>query len=152
VSVAPGGSTTTSVVISPQNGFSANSAVTFTCSGLPAGTTCNFSAATSSSGNLLSSTLTINAAATTAATLRAPGGLLLAGSPLVFGLFLVRRRGQRGGRLLMLVPLAAVALTMFAGCSSKNTTSTAGGTESTVTVTATSGSIMHSTTFTLTVT
>jgi beta-galactosidase len=151
VSVAPGGTTTTSVVISPQNGFSANSAVTFTCSGLPAGTTCNFSAATSSSGNLLSSTLTINAAAT-AATWRAPGGLLLAGSPLVFGLFFVRRRGQRGGRWLMLVPLVAVALTMLAGCSKNTTTSTGGSTDSTVTVTATSGSIMHSTTFTLTVT
>jgi hypothetical protein len=165
VSVASGGSATTTVTLEPQNNFSTNSAVTFTCTGLPAGTTCNFSTVAVSSAGSMSSTLTINsAAATAAAAVRARTGLLLAGSPLALGLFFVRRRRQPGGRLLMLLPLAVMALTLFVGCSKTGTTSsttstgtpTSGtpttSTVSTVTVTATSGSVMHSTTFTLTVT
>jgi beta-galactosidase len=43
VTVNAGSSGTTAVTVEPQNGFSTNSAVTFTCSGLPAGATCNSS-------------------------------------------------------------------------------------------------------------
>ena len=152
VTLAPGGTATTTVVVDPMNGFSTSSAVTFTCSGLPAGATCNFSAVTVTSGPIMSSTLTISVASATAAMVKARTGLLLAGSPLLLGLLFVRR-GQRGARLLMLLPLTAVALTVLVGCTkSSNTTTTGGGTTSTVTVTATSGSVMHSETFTLTVT
>ena len=164
VSVASGSTTTTTVAVEPQNGFSTNSAVTFTCSGLPAGTTCNFSAVAVSAAGSMTSTLTINSAAAAAAMVQARTGLLLAGSPLMLGLLFVRRRGQRGGRLLMVLAMTVATLTVFAGCS-KTSTTTAGpavstvtgpsqGTtaSSTVTVTATSGSVMHSTTFILTVT
>jgi hypothetical protein len=159
VTVATGSSATTSVTVEPQNGFSTNSAVTFSCTGLPAGSTCNFGAVAVSSSGSMSATLTINAATPTAAAIRAGSGLLLSGSSLAFALCFVRRRGRRGERLLMLLPLTVAALTLFVGCSKTSTTTASTGTPtsgsstpSTVTVTATSGSVMHSTTFTLTVT
>lgn len=162
VTVATGGTTTTSVTLEPQNGFSTQSAVTFSCSGLPSGASCNFGAVTVSSSGSMSATLTINAATATAAAIRAGSGLLLSGSSLALALCFVRRRGRRGERLLMLLPLTVAAMTLFVGCSKSPTSSTSTGTPSsgssttattpsTVTVTATSGSVMHSATFTLTV-
>jgi fibronectin type 3 domain-containing protein len=162
VTVATGSSTTTAVTVEPQNGFSTNSAVTFSCTGLPAGATCNFGAVSVSASGSMSSTLTINAATPTAAAMRAGSGLLLSGTSLAFALGFVRRRGRRGERLLMLLPLTVAVLTLFVGCSKTPTTATSTGiptsgssttsTPSTVTVTATAGSVMHSTTFTLAVT
>jgi trimeric autotransporter adhesin len=64
VSVAQGGSGTTTCTVTSQNGF--NSAVSLSCSGLPAGASCSFSPAslTPPAGGSASSTLTISATAT----------------------------------------------------------------------------------------
>jgi hypothetical protein len=161
VTVNAGSSGTTTVTVEPQNGFSTNSAVTFTCSGLPAGATCNFSPVTVSTTGSMGATLTVNTAVSTAA-IRAGSGLLLSGSSLAAVLCLVRRRRRRGGKLLMLLPMSLAAMTLFVGCSKSPVTQTSTGdpssgattttpTSTTVTVTATSGSVMHAATFTLTV-
>jgi beta-galactosidase len=152
LTVAPGSSGTTTVTVEPQNGFSTNSAVTFTCSGLPAGVTCNFSSVTVSSAGAMSSTLTVNAA-TTAAVIQTHSGLLFSGSSLAIVLGFAVRRKRRGGlHWTMLLPLIVVALTLITGCSKNSSTTTSTPTSSTVTVTATSGSVMHAATFSLTVT
>jgi len=114
VTVAAGGSGTTTVNVEPQNGFSANSAVTFTCSGLPAGATCNFSPVTVSSSGAMISTLTINAAVASAVTKVAGAGMALGGSSLGL-LLLFRRRKERQDRLTTLLPLVVLVLTVFAG-------------------------------------
>jgi beta-galactosidase len=162
VTVNAGSSGTTTVTVEPQNGFSTNSAVTFTCSGLPAGATCNFTPVTVSAAGSMGSTLTVNTAVATAA-IRAGSGLLLSGSSLAMVLCFVRRRTRRGRKLLMLLPMSVAAMTLFVGCSKSPVTQTSTGdpssggattttpTSTTVTVTATSGSVMHATTFTLTV-
>jgi beta-galactosidase len=161
VTVNAGSSATTAVTVEPQNGFSTNSAVTFTCAGLPAGATCNFSPVTVSSTGSMSSTLTVNTAVSTAS-IRAGSGLLLSGSSLAVALCFVRRRTRRGRKLVMLLPMSVAAMTLFVGCSKSPTSQTGAGdptsgtsttpTATTVTVTATSGSVMHAATFTLTVT
>jgi hypothetical protein len=163
VTVNAGSMGTTTVTVEPQNGFSTNSAVTFTCSGLPAGATCNFSPVTVSATGSMGSTLTVNTAVSTAA-IRAGSGVLLSGSSLAVALCFVRRRGRRGRKLLMLLPMSVAAMTLFVGCSKSPVTQTSTGdpssgsgattttpTSTTVTVTATSGSVMHAATFTLTV-
>lgn len=62
-SVAAGMSTSTTITLTPNNGFTGT--VTFSCSGLPAGATCSFSP-TSVSGGSGTTTLTIQTAANTA--------------------------------------------------------------------------------------
>ena len=161
VTVAAGGSGMTTVNVEPQNGFSTSSAVTFTCSGLPAGATCNFSPTTVSSSGAMSSTLTINAAVAGTAMKVAGAGMALGGSSLGL-LLLVRRRKERQGRLMTLLPLVVMVLTVFVGCSKNSTTTQSSNgsassgsgtpTTTTVTVTATAGSVMHAATFSLTVT
>jgi fibronectin type 3 domain-containing protein len=161
VTVAAGGNGMTTVNVEPQNGFSTSSLVTFTCSGLPAGATCNFSPVTVSSSGAMSSTLTINAAVAGTAMKVAGAGMALSGSSLGL-LLLVRRRKERQGRLMTLLPLVVLVLTVFVGCSKSSTTtqsstgapSSGSGTPTTttVTVTATAGSVMHAATFSLTVT
>ena len=63
-SVVAGTSTTTTVTLTPNNGFTGT--VTFSCSGLPAGANCSFSPTTVSGGSG-TTTLTIQTAANTAA-------------------------------------------------------------------------------------
>jgi hypothetical protein len=70
--------------------------------------------------------------------------------------FAVRRRRRGLHWMMLLLPSIVVAVTLIAGCSKSSSTTnpTTGGTSttSTVTVTATSGSLMHAATFSLTVT
>ena len=162
VSVTAGGSGTTTVSVEPQNGFSTNSAVTFTCSGLPQGATCTFSPVTVSSSGAMTSTLTINAAVATTAAKVVGAGMVLSGSSLGLLLLVRRRRDGQQGRLMTVLPFVVLMLTVFVGCSKSSTTSQSSGgspsagtpttTTTTVTVTATSGSLMHAATFSLAVT
>jgi beta-galactosidase len=156
VTVAAGSSGTTTVTLEPQNGFSTNSAVKFTCSGLPTGATCNFSPVTVSSTGSMSSTVSVNTTVASAA-ISKNSGLLFSGSSLAVVLgFAVRRKRRRLHWMVLLLPSIVVATTLLAGCSKSSFTTnpTTGGTPttSTVTVTATSGSLMHAATFSLTVT
>lgn len=173
VTVAPGGSGSTSVVLSPSSagpgttGFTGT--VNLTCANLPAGVTCSFSNSSVSlvPGTAQTVTLTMNASSSAAATStarvrrspsplkrEAPERLAFAGI-LGFALLGVRRRRRyfpsRWMAVLLLFGglMAATSLTACAGGSA-----TGGGTPvtQTVTVTGTSGSTVASTSIVLTVT
>ena len=151
--VTSGGKGTTTLTISPQNGF--NSAVSFACSGLPAGATCAFSPTTvTPSGSAATTTLTVAAPAKSAMARPAMCPL----SPetvlaLAVGLFGWRRR--RTVLHLLVIVTAFGALGLIVGCGGGGGGSSSGGGStpitSTVTVTATSGSLQQTANFTLTV-
>lgn len=160
--VAPGGLTmkagaagTTTLTVTPQNGF--NSAVSFACSGLPTGATCTFSPTTvTPSGNAATTTLTITAPSTSAALYRGlKPGLPMMAIALAVSLF----GWRRGRRSLLLLGLAVVLGSGFAAACGGGGGSSGGGNggggstpvTSTVTVTATSGSLNQAASITLTV-
>jgi hypothetical protein len=172
-SIASGATTPTTVTVTPDNGFSA--ATTFACSGLPANSTCSFSPATvTPSGTAATTTLTIaTGVSTSVASLdrnAVDRGMTHSGSMAKIGLagsgamlallfwpgFMNRRRGAQWLRTLGVVLLAMGAMHVMSGCSggSKSTTPPNGATpagSSTVTITATSGSLSQTASFTLTV-
>lgn len=167
LTLAQGASGTATINVTPENGF--KSAVNLTVSGLPAGLTFQFAPAsvTPTAGSAVTSMLTLSPTTYTAPppspySAKAHGGpfskpIMTASAlfPLgLAGLFPIWRRRRKvsiailGGSLLMI-------LFTVVGCggSSKpsgSPTPITPGT-STVTVTATSGSIVHTTTFSLTV-
>ena len=177
-SVTAGGSASVMLSIGGLNGF--NSAVTFSCSGEPANTSCAFNpnAVTPSSGGTVTTSMTI--ATTKPGTpyhpmitlpksgqgpwsyLAIPLLLIVALALRKFALAgganlqLGRRRahsfGLAGAAALMLVAASLLTLSGCGGGSSNNAASpgTPNGT-TTLVVTATSGSISHSTNITLTV-
>jgi len=148
LAAAAGNSATTTVSITSENGF--NSAVSFACSRLPAGASCSFSPATVTPPGTTSTTLTLNTPATSAL-LQRRSNPLLPGSALAAVLWCLGfKRRRRGPRLLLLAGL--VGLILLSACGGGATTG--GGSQpvtSTVTLTATSGSLSHSTSFSLTI-
>ncbi|HET9101492.1 MAG TPA: hypothetical protein VFN62_13945, partial [Acidobacteriaceae bacterium] len=180
VTVAPGGSATTSVVLNPSSAGPGTSGFTgtvaLTCSNLPAGVTCSFSNTSVSlvPGTAQTVTLTLNASSSAAATSvtrnkaipsplhsGAPEGMAFAG---ILGLTLLglgRRRyfPSRWMAVLMLFGglVTATCLTACAGGSAVGGGGGGGGgggtpTTQTVTVTGTSGTTVASTSIALTVT
>jgi hypothetical protein len=152
MTVATGQSANTTITVTPQNGFA--DAVSFACSGLPAGASCSFSPQTvTPSGAAASTTLTVNDAASASMRDRNPvpliPGVALAGLVCFFGC--KRRRWQ----ILAASVICVACLGAINGCSGGG--SGGGGTttpqpiSSTVTVTATSGTLSHTTTILLTV-
>jgi hypothetical protein len=123
--VAPGQSASTSITLTPSNGF--DQTVSLACSGLPTGSACNFSpAGVLVNGSAATSTLTITtsgAAAFTPNGKRAslvpliPGGILLVGmlGPLIRG----RRQSKTGSSRhyfwLVVVVIAATTLQACGG-------------------------------------
>ena len=151
LSVSKGGSGTLTLKVTPENGF--NAAVSFACSGLPSGASCSFSPSTvTPSGSAVTSTLTVTAASSSAAV--QPQRMPFWPAPMM-GLavcWLGLRRG-RARRWLLLV-VAAAGLMLFSACGGGSGGSGGGGTQpttSTITVTATSGSLAQIVKFTLTV-
>ncbi|HZC44639.1 MAG TPA: S53 family peptidase [Acidobacteriaceae bacterium] len=177
VTVAPGSSGTTSIVLSPSSAGPGTSGFTgtvnLTCSNLPAGVTCSFSNASVSlvPGTSQTITLTMNASTSAAATATArmkrphspldsgvPAKLAFAGMLGLTMLGLGRRRRYFPPRwmsvlLLFAGLLAAVGLTACAD-GTVGTGGGGGGTPETktVTVTGTSGTTVASTSVVLTVT
>jgi uncharacterized protein (TIGR03118 family) len=171
LTITQGVAGTIQVSVAPTNGFSAP--VSLSVSGLPTGLTFQFSpsSVTPAAGQATSATLTISASASTAPPPTGYLSSLLGNShinqvvrastlfPLglasVLPMWIKRRKGLKylmicGGTLSLL----AIMLTL-GGCSASTTSSTpsapvAAGT-SMVTVTATSGAVTHTTTFSLTV-
>jgi hypothetical protein len=166
--VAPGQAATTTVTLTPSNGF--NQTVALSCSGLPAGATCSFSSASVAvNGSAATSTLTIATATATAMNSTgkpfdpvAPGGVVFAS----FGLPVVLRRRRKTSRLLRRALLALLVVgvgTMLQSCGGGGGSSGGGGGGGgggsggtpagtyTVTVTASAGSTTHSAAYTLTV-
>jgi len=160
-SVSPGSSATSTITITPSGGFS--QAIGFTCSGLPANSTCTFSPAsatpngTSTSTSTLTVATNVKAASLSTKPLSTQGGLtslaMLAGGGSLGFLLLRRRRKDPRLWLLQIGLLAAFVFTSaMIGCghSASATTTTPAGT-SQVTITATAGSTVHTATYSLTV-
>jgi subtilase family serine protease len=150
---APGQSGTTTLTITPLGGFS--QAPTYTCTGLPSEAACTFP--TAATGGTLTITTTAPSARIDKAPLERRRGLFYA--LLVPGLlgFVVsagsRKRTLRGMRLLSLIAVLALSTLWMPACGGSSTPSNPGtpaGT-STVTVTATAGSLTHSVPVTLTI-
>lgn len=145
LTVARGQQGSVNVMVTPQNGF--NSAVTFRCSGLPSGATCSFNPATvTPTGAAATATLTI-AAGTSIAAAHDNSIPMVPGTALASVLCVLGWRKRRGVRPLLLLTAAVSDLSLLSGCGDSNHQPTT----STVTVTATSGSVQQSAALTLTV-
>jgi N-acetylneuraminic acid mutarotase len=157
MTVNSGGQGTLTFTVTPEYGFS--SAVSFACSGLPAGATCTFNPTTitpSASPSTLQ--LTVSAAAQTShlRPVWLPG---IPGVTCLTLLLFLRKGKRRQWRSLLLVSPILIVLGVLAGCGSGGGggSGTGGGggsgspTTTTVTVTATSSTVVQSTTFSLTV-
>ena len=159
---SPGGSGTITLTVTGQPGY--NGTINFpaaSCSGLPRESTCSFSPASVTGSG--STTLTISTTAAHSARLEGPAWWFTSFGASFAGIFLLggasRRRMKLGrGARTLLALMAFAFLITIAGCGGGSSgggghnqdPGTPVGT-SVVTVTATSGSITHSATFTLTV-
>ena len=151
--VAAGSPATYTLNMTPIGGF--NSAITFSCSGLPALSACSFSPATLTLNGSTASSSTMTITTTNSAALKMPetfrskfGTISLACLPVGFAMFLFGVTTRRKAlRKWMLGSSMLSVLILFAGCGG---TKTATPTSiSTVTITATSGATVHTTTVTL---
>jgi Bacterial Ig-like domain (group 3)/FG-GAP-like repeat len=168
LSVTPGQTGTTTLSVTPAGGFA--QAVSFACSGLPSEASCTFAPATVTPGSsAATTTLTITTTAPQASAERsriyrsAPPGLLALGSLLLFAMPGAKRGARWSGWFVLVIALAVGG--GFIGCGgggsgsggsggSGGSTTTNPGTPagtSSVTVTATSGSINQTATLQVTV-
>ena len=154
-----GTTATAAFSIAPANGFSGT--VALSCTGLPAGSTCTFapSSMTVSSTAAAIGSVTVTTTGASASLLRLQGNGQLGGIVAAFmlpfaSLLAFRRRAQgkpmQGMKLLGAVIACAASVALVAGCGNSATPATPVGQTSLV-VTATSGSITQSTTMALTV-
>jgi hypothetical protein len=157
---AAGASASTSLTVTGQAGY--NGIVNFSCSGLPANSSCSFTPFTVGSGG--NTTMTIATAARQAAALQHPRSLdwftSIAGSSfavvLIVGVPARRKRIGLSSAILLLVVLGSIL--SFVGCGGaaapKQAPTVTAGTPAgtfTVTVTASDGVLTHTTAVTLTV-
>jgi hypothetical protein len=146
---APGMSGTTTLNITSQTGFTGT--INFSCTGLPAKSSCSFSPPVA--GTV---TITVTTIAPLVAMLKGAPGLNLwttGGGIALAGVFLGGIAGKRRRWSMLLGLLVIAFLLTGVGCGG-TTHNTIPGTPpgtSTVTVTGTSGTLTHSTTFTLNV-
>lgn len=144
-----GGQGTVTLTVTPTDGF--NSTISFACSGLPSGASCTFSPSTitPTTSAAVTTTLTIAAGTNTAAS-RTQHAPFIPVSTLALGMCVLAWKWRRGARYFALLALAGASLAFFSGCSSTSKPSTT-PVVSTVTVTATSGSVQQTSSVTLTV-
>lgn len=144
------GTATVSVV--PVNGF--KSAVSLTCTGLPAGASCIFSQPTVMAANAAASTTLIVSMTGTTTTLvmNRNSSPLFPGSALAVALCCLSWRKRRCLQLLLLLVISVAGLTLLNGCGGATfaTSASHATVVSPITVTATSGALQHSTTITVT--
>ena len=153
LTVADGGSATTFVSLAPVYGF--NGAATLSCSGLPAGATCNFGAPvlTSSGTAPAVTSLAIQTTKKMAGTRTPPRpgtAVIAVALMLPFGTFFgLRRRLLKPGILALLLCGVLTAAGLISGCGDSAAFTPTGTSQ--VAVTATSGSVTQSTTIGLAV-
>jgi hypothetical protein len=151
LTVASGSQGAITLTITPQNGFS--SAVTFSCAGLPAGATCAFNpSSVTPSGNSITTQLTI-ATGASASNAYPSGNPFLSDTIFVVAsclLLLKKRRLVVWSAILLSVCL--FALSACGGGGSSDSTNPPPPTTATVTVTATSGSLLQTAKIALTIT
>lgn len=149
LTVTAGQSGTTTISVTPANGF--NAAVSFGCSGLPAGASCSFSpASVTPSATAASTTLTLTTSAAAAArsSRRNP---FFPESMLAVAACCIGWRKRRWLQMLLIWTVSAAGLMLLSGCGSGGASKNPPPVTSTVTVTATAGSLQHTTTLLLTV-
>jgi hypothetical protein len=153
--VTAGQNGTTSISVTPANGF--NSTISFSCSGLPSGASCSFLPTTvTPSGGVASTTLTVTTTASMA-TAHRPGGPLFPMSTLAALVCCIGWKKRRLVRILPLIVVGAIGFTLLNGCggnsagASTNQQSNPQSQTWPITVNATSGSLQHTTSFSLTV-
>jgi N-acetylneuraminic acid mutarotase len=151
MTVTGGQSGMTTVTVTPENGFDAQ--VMFTCTGLPSGASCSFSpSVVTPSGAAASTTLTVTTSATTAA-LRHNDRFFLPLSTLAVA-FCWWGRKKRRLPILVLLAMSGAGLSLLSACGGGSSASGPPPVQpvtSTITVTATAGSLQHTTTLSLTV-
>jgi hypothetical protein len=151
LTVVTGQSGTETVTVTPENGFPSNSNVTLTCSGLPSGAACNFSSATVTSAGNITSTLTVTTTKSTAG-VRSNPMLWLPGSALAAVVWLFGWKKRRSMLLMLMVGVFGMALFTGCGGAASGSSNNSQPVTSTITVTATSGPLQHTATFSLIVT
>jgi subtilase family serine protease len=151
---APGQSGTTTLTITPLGGFS--QAVTYTCTGLPSEAACTFP--TAATGGTLTITTMAPSARMDKSPLRRSKGLFYALLlPGFLGLVVSagsRKQTLRGLRLLSFIAVLALSTLWMPACGGGSSTPSNPGTPagtSTVTLTATAGSLSHKANITLTI-
>jgi len=151
--VNSGQAVTAAITITPANGF--NAAVSFACSGLPAGASCSFTPATvTPSASPVSTSLTLSTPQSAAVSGVRPWAFSPIVLCLTFGSFFWRKRKRWQGLSLVLLALA-LSVPGLSGCGSSgainSTTGSSQSVTSTITVTAKAGSLQHGTVVSLTV-
>ena len=157
LTIAAGSQGSITLTVTPQNGFSA--AVTFACSGLPAGATCAFNPAsvTPNGANGITTTLTIGASSS-ASNRRPADNPFLPGATLAVAGCLFFWRKRRAMIWWASACLLSGCLLGLSACGGGGGSGGGGGgggtppTNATVTVTASSGSLAQTATIALTVT
>lgn len=161
LTVAAGQSAKTALTVTPENGF--NSQVSFSCSGLPSGTTCSFSpdSVTPSGSGAATTTLTISAS-TSASLLHQSGSwlrwtyaLFLPCVGMIFCGMGRSRRLSRRLRVLGILTVLAFAAGLCACGNPPSPQSQIQSTQATVVVTATTGgsaAITHTATLSVMIT
>jgi uncharacterized protein YjdB len=150
MTLAAGQTGTTTVVVTPQNGYADTASLS--CSGLPAGVSCSFSPATVATTNgPATSTMTIASAPLTSSNNGKPSpffpGSAMAASVCCFGL------GRRRRSQLLVLAGFAVGAGICSGCgstSSISSTSPAASIQATVSIIATHGELAPATNLNLT--
>ena len=146
LTLASGQSATTTVSVTPQNGFAAP--VTLSCFGLPSWAACSFSSATVTPlGGVATTSLTVTATQKTAA-LEGRSRSTFPASILAISLCWFGRKRRRGLQLLVLAGVAA-ELSLCTGCATAGSGSSAPGGVSTVAVIASNGTLQPSIPLTL---
>ena len=152
MTLTAGQSGSATVSITSLNGFA--SAVSFSCSGLPAGASCSFSPSTvTPSGGVAATTLTVTTSSTAAAALHRRFGNWFTGGTLAIAFCIVgwKKRGRLG--IVLQVTACLLGLGLLNACSGGTSSNSPPPTPaaSTITVIATAGSIQHTITVSLTV-
>lgn len=149
LAVVSGSSGTSTVSIAPQNGF--NAAVSFTCTGLPAGASCVFSpiTVTPTGGTTANATLTVSTAKSVSELHK--GTLQLLPVSALCGLFCwFGWRRRSAFQTLILLGVSVLIVAQITGCGASESAPAQQPT-TTVTILATSGSLQHSASLSLTV-
>ncbi len=155
VPTSHGQSGSVTLSVEPVNGFSGT--VTFACSGLPVSASCSFSPATVNVTGTAASTTQLTITANNNTSLLRQGDLfgskmtgITAAMLLPFGALLLGRRKRKPATPMQVLGVFALLLIgagVVTGCGGSSASTPAGTSQ--VTVTATSGTVSHSSTFSL---